>query len=71
MNFHIEGCFLFIFLTVVSCQEINQSLIDYYVDIINNHTEKSFVYQFPSDARMYEASEKVPQGEFVFDFISE
>lgn len=43
-------------------EEVSQEQIDFYVDYINNHTEKALKYKLPNDARMYEAENKFPQG---------
>lgn len=50
---------------VVGSEEIDQSLIDYYVDYINKHTEDALRYEPPKDARMYEANNKQLLGKSI------
>lgn len=55
--------FLFvIFGSISSDSAAEQRLVDYYVNLINNRTQEAFEYEFPTDARMYEATDKRLQG---------
>lgn len=45
-----------------STQDNDGNIIDYYVNLIQNRTVAGERYEFPKDARMHEAGDKVPSG---------
>lgn len=57
---------LFFTTDVIRSKEVNQTLVDYYIEYINKHTEKAMKYKPPKDARMYEAKNKHPIGKCSF-----
>lgn len=44
----------------------DQFIVDYYVDLIADRTQKALDYEFPKDARMHEPNDKVPKGKLQF-----
>lgn len=51
-----------ILLFPVWTQATNQTLVDYYVSLINNRSEALKDYVFPKDASSHKASDTVPRG---------
>lgn len=43
-------------------QSTNQTLVNYYIQLINNRTQAALRYEFPIDARIHEATNKFPKG---------
>lgn len=68
MNLIIQLKIIFLFscLKLLTAQENYEPLVDYYVNIINNHTQKGFSYEFPTDARMHEAATKESTGKKTY-----
>lgn len=55
---------IFIFMEII-LGHINSKdnfLVGYYINLITNQTKKAMDYKFPSDARMYQADSKFPNG---------
>lgn len=56
------GLFLALFCNAVRTEVNNQTLTDYYVNLINKRSVEAEEYVFAKDARMHEAEDKVPSG---------
>lgn len=55
-----------IFIHVICASTISDATVEYYVDLINNHTEKALEYEFPSDASSYVAENTSVVGKRFF-----
>lgn len=61
--------FIFVVLTsfvLIQAEDVNQTLIDYYIQLIENHTLSAQNYQLPNDARIYEPENNTIQGMVVY-----
>lgn len=54
---------------VVLGSTIDDATVEYYVDLINDHTEKALEYEFPLDARSYQAINTTIEGKNLFLFF--
>lgn len=66
----ITGTTFFIstfFLVIGGLQATDQSLVDYYVKLVTERPQQAAQYEFPKDARMYEAKDTKLRGEFSVD----
>lgn len=53
---------LVITFSYVQCKITKESSVDYYIELINNHTEKALRHEWPTDAREHEATSIIPEG---------
>lgn len=66
----LNVAFFFFFLncSVMKSHKADQSLVDYYINLINEKTQWAPKYQFPRDARVYEPKYSTLQGK-LFEII--
>lgn len=50
-------------------QATNHSIVDYYIEYINNVSTKALNYNIPSDAREFKPSNTTPEGELTIIVI--
>lgn len=63
----IKNILLLAYIAVFICgKENNQTFVDYYVNYIKNRSQEALKFQFPTDARMYTAVDREPQGKAFF-----
>lgn len=48
--------------SLVIAKDVNQDLVDYYIRLINRRTEEIANYVAPTDARMFEPTDKTIRG---------
>lgn len=49
---------------LVETHSTNESLVDYYVNLINIRNEEALTYEFPTDARMHMPANNIIKGKF-------
>lgn len=46
----------------IRADDVDEASVNYYLELIENRTREAQNYKFPTDARMYEAQNKIPKG---------
>lgn len=54
-------------LSLLHSKTSGESLVDYYIKLIDNQTRKALEYEFPTDARMYEAKNTNIKGKWKWN----
>lgn len=49
-------------IVLINAEDVDQKLVDYYVELIQNRTQAAQNYVLPTNARMYEPENKTIQG---------
>lgn len=53
---------VFASIVVESSEDVDQVLVDKYVQLINKRSVEALKYQFPKDARMHAVTDEKPEG---------
>lgn len=51
----------------IQAQNVDQELVDYYVNLVNSRLAGEQHFEFPTDARMYEPENKTVEGTIFID----
>lgn len=70
MKVFLQFVYIVCFSFLVRTEQNIERLVDYFENWFERRTDEATVYEFPKDARMYEAKDKSPRGKYHYNFLT-